>query len=172
MHHITTDQNITPVVTPTRKLPIALLDKLKLELERMQRLDIIEPVNEPTEWVNPLIIVEKPNGKPQICLDPKHLNQAIKHQHYKLPTAEELFSEIHHAKFFSKLGPGSGYWQIKVHEESSKLLTLSTPFSRLRFNRLPYRIHSASEVFQKYIKERIEGCEGARNSQDEIIMWG
>ena len=108
VHHITIDQNITPVVTPAWKIPIALLDKLKLELEGMRRLDIIEPVNEPTEWVNPLIIVEKPNGKLRICLDSKHLNQAIKRQHYKLPTAEELFSEMHHAKFFIKLDASSG----------------------------------------------------------------
>ena len=171
VHHITIDQNITPVVTPARKIPIALLDKLKLELERMRGPDIIEPVNEPTEWVNPLIIVEKPNSKLRICLDPKHLNQAIKCQHYKLPTAEELFSEMHHAKFFTKSDASSGYWQIKVDEESSKLLTFSTSFDRLRFKCLPYRIHSASEVFQNDIKEIIEGCEGARNSKDDIIIW-
>ena len=29
--------------------------------------------------------------------------------------------------------------------------------------------HSANEVFQQAIKERTEGCEGARNSQDDII---
>ena len=140
VHHITIDQNITPAVTPARKIPIAFLDKLKLELERMRRLDIIEPVNEPTKWVNHLIKVEKSNGKLQICLDPKH---------YKLPTAEEVFSDA-----------SSGYWQIKVDEESSKLLTFSTPFGRLQFKCLPYGIHSASEVFQKDIKGIIEGVRG------------
>ena len=97
----------------------------------MRKLDIIEPVNEPTEWVNTLIIIEKPNGKLRICQDPKHLNQATKCQHYKLPTTEELFSEMHHAKFFTKLDASSGYWQIKVDDESSKLLTFSTPFGIL-----------------------------------------
>lgn len=53
------------------KFPRALPNKLKLELERTQRLDI-EPVNGPAEWANPLIIIEKPNGKLRICLDPKH----------------------------------------------------------------------------------------------------
>ena len=169
VHHITIDQNITSVVTPARKITIVLLDKLKLELERMQRLDIIQPVNEPTEWVNLLIIVEKPNGKPRICLDPRHLNQAIKRQHYKLPTAEELFSGMHHANFFTILDASSGYWQIKVDEESSNLLTFSTHFGRLRFKHLPYGIHSAIEVFQKDIEEIIEG---ARNSHNDFIIWG
>ena len=53
-----------------------------------------------------------------------------------------------------------------------KLLTFSTPFGRLRFKRLPHEIHSASEVFQKDIEEIIEGCEGKRNSQDNIIIRG
>ena len=91
----------------------------------------VVPVSEPNKWENPLIIVEKPNGKLQICLDPKHLNQAIKHQHYQLPTAEEYFSEMHNAKFFTKLDASSGYWQIKVDKELSKLLTFLTPFGRL-----------------------------------------
>ena len=45
VHHITINQSITPAVTPARNIPIALPDKLKLELERMQRLDIVEPIN-------------------------------------------------------------------------------------------------------------------------------
>ena len=113
----------------------------------MQRLDIVEPGNDPAEWVNPLIIVEKPNGKLRICLDSKFVNQAIKCQHYKLPTAEELFSRRYYANFFTKLDASSGYWQVQVDEELSKLLTFLTPFRKLRFKDLPYEIHSASEVF-------------------------
>ena len=30
VHHITINQNITPVITPARKIPTALLDELKL----------------------------------------------------------------------------------------------------------------------------------------------
>ena len=41
----------------------------------MRRPDIVEPVSGLAEWVNPLIIVEKPGGKHRICIDPKHLNQ-------------------------------------------------------------------------------------------------
>ena len=34
----------------------------------MEDIDTIEPVDEPNDWVNELVIVEKPNGKSQICL--------------------------------------------------------------------------------------------------------
>ena len=43
----------------------------------MLKLGIIAPVNEPIEWVNELVVTEKPNGKLRICLDPCHLNEAI-----------------------------------------------------------------------------------------------
>ena len=36
----------------------------------------------------------------------------------------------------------------------------------------PQGILSASEIFQANISEIIEGLEGARNSQDDITIWG
>ena len=116
--------------------------------------------------------VKKPNGKLKKCLDPRDLRKAIKRQHYKLPTAEELFSEMTGARYFSKLDVSKGYWQIKIDIESSQLLTFATPFGRFCFKRLPYSIRNASEIFQVNISEIIEGLEGTRNSQDNIIVWG
>ena len=138
----------------------------------MIKLDVIEPVSEPNEWVNPLVTVEKPNGKLRVCLDPMDQNKAIKRRHYKLPTVAELFSEITGARYFSKLDASNGYWQIKIDTESSKLLTFATPFGRFCFKRLPYGIFSATEIFQGNISKIIKGLEGARNSQDDIIVWG
>ena len=168
----TYQKDIAPIVSPPRRVPIALRHKLKSELSRMTHLDVIEPVNDPSEWVNPLVLVEKPNGQLRICLDPQELNKAIKRHHFKLPTPEELFSEMSGAKYFTKLDASSGYWQIKVDHESSKLLTFATPFGRYRFKRLPFGILSASEIFQSSLAEIISGIEGVRNSQDDIIIWG
>ena len=115
--------------------------------------------------------VKKPNRKLRVGLDPRNLNKAIKRQHYKLPPAEELFSEMTSACYFSKLDASNRYWQIKTDTES-KFLTFATPFGRFCFKHLPYSILSASEIFQANISEIIEGLEGARNSQDDIILWG
>ena len=47
-HHFEITDNITPVVTPVRKIPLALKPKLEKESKRMIDLDIIEPVQKPT----------------------------------------------------------------------------------------------------------------------------
>ena len=36
---------------------------------------------------------------------------------------------------------------------------------------MPYGIHSASEMCQQRIAQIIENIEGAKNSQDDIIIW-
>ena len=60
----------------------------------------------------------------------------------------------------------------KLDEESSKLLTFDSPFGRYQFLRMPYGIHSASDVCQQKIAHIIDGIDGASNSQDDIIIWG
>ena len=76
------------------------------------------------------------------------------------------------AKYFSKLDASSGYWQIPLDEASSNLTAFSTPFGRYKYTRLPFGLPSASEVFQKKVAEVIEGIDGSRNYQDDIIVWG
>ena len=64
------------------------------------------------------------------------------------------------------------YWQIKVYEEGSHLLAFGTLLGRYHFKRLPYRIHSASKVFQQKITFIISGVPNTANSQDDVIVWG
>ena len=126
-HHIEVKDNVKPLVTPVRNVPHALKPELGKEPKRMIDLDIVEPIEKPTDLVNGLEIVEKPNGKLRICLDPRPLNNAIKREHLHLPTAKEIFSQMSGACFFLKVDASSGYWQIKVDEESSHLLAYGTP---------------------------------------------
>ena len=88
----------------------------------MKQLDIIEEIDEPTEWVSSLVIIEKADGRLRVCLDPSDLNRLIKREYYPMPTAETVMSEMSDAKYFSKLGASNGYWQIKVDESSDILV--------------------------------------------------
>ena len=52
--------------------------KLKKELDSMEKTGVIRKVDEPTEWVNLMVVVEKHNGELRVCLDLKDLNKEIK----------------------------------------------------------------------------------------------
>ena len=131
------DPSATPVVHPPRRVPIALRERLKQELDKMEASNIICRVTEPTKWVNTLVVVEKPQtGKLKVCLDPRDLNKAIQRPHYLLPTLDDVTTKLAGARYFSVLDARSGYWAIKLNTESSLLTTFNTPFGRYRFLRL------------------------------------
>ncbi|XP_022099928.1 uncharacterized protein LOC110984244 [Acanthaster planci] len=88
--HVELDKSATPTVMPPRRVPVALKDKLKTELDRWEERQIITKVVEPTEWVSCLVTVDKPNGKIRVCIDPKPLNSALKRGHYPLPVIDDI----------------------------------------------------------------------------------
>jgi len=60
----------------------------------MEELDVIEKVEEPTDWVNCMVMIVKPNGKLRICIDPHDLNRAVKHDYYPMTTIDEIFTRM------------------------------------------------------------------------------
>ena len=170
-HTIEIDHSFTPVVHPPRKVPLALKEQIKEELERMENAGVVVKQTEPTDWVNSMVTVIKPE-KIRVCIDPRDLNQAIKREHYPMKTIEEVVAEMPEAKLFSVLDATSRYWLMKLDEESSKLCTFNTPFGRYRFTRLPFGIKSAPEVFQKKMSQVLEDIDGAEAIVDDILVWG
>lgn len=61
-YHINIDSSVRPVINAPRKIPFAMQDKLKSLLKDLEKKQIIAKVNEPTEWVNSLVLVHKPSG--------------------------------------------------------------------------------------------------------------
>jgi hypothetical protein len=143
-YHLELDENATPIVHPSRKVSVAIKERLRNELERITKMDIIKPVSTPTPWVSSLVTVVKP-GKLRICIDPKHLNQNIKRSHYPLLTIEDLLPDLSKAKIFSVVDAKNGFWHVELDDESSYLTTFNTPFGRYRWLRMPFGISSAPE---------------------------
>jgi len=111
-YHITLHDSHQPVINPPRQIPHSLKDKL---LERNVHTGVLKKVDQPTDWVSNLVVVEKKDGSLRLCLDPKDLNKAIKREHYKIPTMEEIAAEFAGKTVFSTLDLKDGYWQIQVH---------------------------------------------------------
>ena len=165
---------LSPVVHPTRIIPFIQREKVKEELDRMEKLGVIHKAEEPTEWVSSLVVLEKPNGKVRLCLDPRDLNKANQREHYPIAmkTVEEVAAELSDAKVFSVLDATSGFWHIKLDEISSELLAFNTPFGRYQYLRMPFGINSAPEIFQKRMTQAFEDLSGVKTIADDILVWG
>ena len=122
---------------PPCRVPLTLKDRLKDELTRLKKESVIIKEEEPTHWVSSLVVSEKPNRKLRVCINPQHLNEALKRSHY-------LFPESLWTYFQSVLW--DGFLQILLGEESSKY----------RYFWMPFEICLSPEYFQRKLDQSLE----------------
>lgn len=169
-YEIKLKNNAVPVIHAPRKLPFAIKDRVKNKLNEMEQQGIIAKVEGPTDWVSSMVIAKKADGDLRVCLDPKELNEYIKREHFRLPTLDEIVSNISGSKYFSTLDASSGFWQVALCD--TDLCTFNTPFGRYKFLRMPYGICSASEVFHRKIYQNFDDLDGVCMYIDDLLIYG
>ena len=150
----------------------ALCLKVKEHLNKMECLGMIIHVDEPMDWVSSITYVQKANGKLCLCLDPHDLNEAICHDHHKMPTVKEVAHKFAHSHFFTKLDAHHGYWSIVLDQDSSLLITFNSPFRRYHFLQLPFGLVCSQDIFQKKMDQILEECQGCIRIADDITIHG
>ena len=164
---IAIDKDVEPVVHKVRHVPFKLREKLSNKLDELEKLDIIEKVNEPREWS--VVIVPKPNGDIRLCVDMRQANQAVKSTS-PIPTIDELLQDTNESKFFSKLDIKWAYHQLELQTESRAITTFITYRGLYCYKQLNFGISCAVELFQKVLQQILQGYEGVQNILDDIIM--
>ena len=69
------------------------------------------------------MVVPKVDGWVRICVDLARLNQAVRREVYQMPAIEETLRGLTEVSVFSKLDANSGFYQIVLNSESTKLAT-------------------------------------------------
>jgi hypothetical protein len=109
VYHLTLREDAVLRNFPPRKVPLALEDEVRAELQRMENEGVIVKEKDPTDWCSPLLLRRKPNGLLRVCMDPWYLNAYLKRATYALPEVESVLPKFRGAKFFSKLDMTAGF---------------------------------------------------------------
>ena len=135
------DQGVTPIVQPLRKIPQAMVEPLKQEIDGMTSLGVIRKINinEATDWCHNLVLVCKPNGKLRVCLNPKTINKALRFNVHNSRTFQDVTSSIRKVTKVSEIDANSGFWTLPMDETSHILTTFNTPWGRYYFTRKTVR---------------------------------
>ncbi|CAH2089953.1 unnamed protein product [Euphydryas editha] len=166
------DSNIKPVAQPYRRVPIPLEEKVDKKINELLQKDIIEKVEEPSEWISPVVPILKPDGDIRLCIDMRRANLAIKRENHPLPTMEQLLPKIQNAKMFSKLDIKDAFHQLELVPDSRHITTFISGKGLYRFKRLMFGITCAPEMFQKTLERVLIECEGVVNFIDDILVYG
>ena len=168
-----------------RKVPVHLQEAFHEEVERLVKIDVLEPVTEPTEWVNSFVVVEKVIDSSnahsphhsikksiRLCIDPKDLNDALEREPYYSRSIDELISMFAGAKVFTIVDMDKGYWQVVLHPDSRKYTCMAFDIGRYQFKRLPMGSKVASDVFQRMLDSVYIGLPGVTGIADDMVIFG
>ena len=99
----------------------------KKKITRLEKIGVIEKINEPTDWCVPMVLVWKKSRGARICTDFKRLSAAVKREHYILPSVKDIMHYLKEATIFSKLDATSEFFQIPLDVDAAELTTFITP---------------------------------------------
>lgn len=110
---------------------------------------------EHSSWVSSMLVINKRKVKEKSTPPSKEwcskrfvLTQRINlnKAHNPTPMKQAVANPLSCAVSFAYLDVCSGYWQLPVDDENSKLLTFNTPWGQYWFTRLPFYISPAPEI--------------------------
>jgi hypothetical protein len=149
-HRIYIKEDRRPICQPQRRMNPNLKEILKEELQKLLNAGFIYPISD-SEWVSPLVIVPKKNGKWRVCVDYRALNKATQKDHFPLPFIDQVLDSLSGKKFFSFLDGFSGYNQIKIAPQDQDKTTFTSPWGTFAYRVLPFGLCNAPATFQRAV---------------------
>ena len=107
----------TPVRKLARKVPLALHEKFKQEIDSIVKAGILTKVTPEmytTEWLNSFVIVKKPNGNLRVCLDPTDLNEHIIRPICNMRTLEEIIDMLKGSMYFAVFDSTKSFFHVPL----------------------------------------------------------
>ena len=172
MVHLDVKPGAVPVVCSPCHVPHVIQPKLKDELDSMLKLGVIRKldINEASDWVHTLVIVFKPNGKLQVCLDPRTLNSVLCHNVHNAKRFVDIISKIKGFKYVSRIDIDSGFWTLPLDLLSQLLTTFDTPWGRFCFLKLPFGLCECQYFFQYYMDLNFENLINTYIITEDVLI--
>ena len=141
-------------------------------IQEMLDRGAIRPSQSP--WCNAVILVRKKDGTLRFCIDFRHLNTNTKKDSYLIPKCPETMESLVGAHYFSTIDLKSGFWQVKVSEDSRQYTAFTvSSMGVCEFLRMPYSLCNALAMFQHLM----QNCLGELNLSfamvylDNVIVY-
>ena len=148
-HHIDTGDS-PPVSQAFYRTTPEKMKVIENNTNELLQHDIIEPSVSP--YQSPVVAIPKRQspGEWRVAVDMRKLNKVCKPMSFPLPTLETVFDCIAQGKpkYFSTLDLRSGFYQIKLTEESKHKTAFVTHQGQYQFKRMPFGLKTAPIAYQ------------------------
>jgi len=158
----------TPIRLRPYPVPYALQKEMKLEVQKMLNMGIIEPSR--SEYSSPPVIVRKPDNSCRYCIDFRRLNASTIFDAEPIPNQDVLLGRLGRSKYFTKMDLSKGFWQVPIKEEDRHLTAFQTELGLMQFKFMPFGLVNASAIFCRMARKLLEGLDNVESYIDDIII--
>jgi hypothetical protein len=123
---------------------------VKVEIDIMLEVDIIEPVEE-SEWISPMVVQEMKQGGIRICVYLRKLNDACLHDPFPTPFTDEVLEKVGGQEAYSFTYGFLGYHRIKIALEDMYKTNFSTEWGSYQYTIIPFGLKNEPTIFSRVV---------------------
>ena len=147
-HRIPLRMDARPVRMQRYRMNPNYAKKVKEEIDALLKAGFIAEV-ESSDWLFPIVVVPKKNGKIRVCVDFRKLNEQTIKDPFPLPFADTMLDQIAGAEMYSFADGYSGYNQISLAKEDREKTTFITEWGAFMYMVMPFGLCNAPATFQR-----------------------
>ena len=129
-----------------RCIPHHMYDDMRAHIHEMLDIRAIQWLH--SLWASAVVLVQKKDGGLRFSIDLRKLNNQTVKDAYSLPWIDKTLESLQGSPWFSSLNLKSGYWQVKMDEDSKPLTAFTVgPLGFYECKRMPFGLTNDPATF-------------------------
>ena len=125
-----------------------MYDDMRAHIQEMLDIGTINKLHSP--WASTVVLAQKKDSGLRFCINLRKLNNQTIKDAYSLPHIDKTLDSLQGSQWFSSLDLKSGYWQVKMDEESKPLPAFTVgPLCFCECERMPFGLTNIPATFQR-----------------------
>ena len=149
------------------------LGEFKMHITELLEKNYIQESN--SKHTSPAFIVnkhsEQKRGKSRMVIDYRNLNAKTKTYNYPIPNKIVKIRQIQGYNYFSKFDCKSGFYHLKLEDESKKLTAFTVPQGFYEWNVLPFGYKNAPGRFQHFMDTYFSKLHNCIVYIDDMLLY-
>ncbi|POM75361.1 Hypothetical protein PHPALM_7547 [Phytophthora palmivora] len=93
----------------------------------------------------------------RLCIDYRLVNSLTQLMVYPMPLINDLLEDLDKVLWYCSLDMASGFWVVTMTDRARAISAFITPFGLFEWNRMPFGLKNASQIYQRLIDNALYG---------------